>query len=61
MSLVPCRDRHSVNDNLPACACFCGLYALNAAQRRGLFAACNRREAHLVTNIGGGIAVRIDL
>jgi hypothetical protein len=58
---MPCRDRHSLNDNLLAPACFGGLCALNTAQRRALFAALNRREAHLVTNIREGIAVRIDL
>ena len=61
MRFVPCRNRHSFNNNLPARACFGGLRALNTAQRRGLFAASNRREAHLVANVGDGIAVRIDL
>src|ERR1700691_2410375 len=31
MSLAPCRDRHSLNDNLPARARFGGLWALNTA------------------------------
>ena len=61
MSLVPGRDRRSRNDNLPARACFGDLCPLNTAECRGLFAAFNRREAYLVSNIGDGIAVRIDL
>ena len=60
MSLVPGRDRHSLNDNLPA-ACFGGLSSVNKAQRRGLFNAFNRLESRLATNVGDGMAVGIDL
>ena len=55
------RDRRSLDDNLPALARPGGLRALQAAQRRRLRPAPNRREAHLVCDIGDGIAVRVDL
>ena len=61
MSFVPCRDRHPLDDHPPARACFSRLCALSKTQRRALLATFKRREAHLVADIGDGIAVRIDL
>ena len=38
-----------------------GLRALNAAQRRGLRPILRSRESHAVSDIGDGIAVRVNL
>ena len=61
LGLPPHRDRRSLDDHLPTLARPGGLRALQAAQRRSLRPAPTRGEAHLVCDIGDGIAVRVDL
>ena len=61
-SCVPIQgNRRVFDDGLPAIAGPGGLRALDAAQRCGLRAACERREAYAVGNIGNRIAVGVDL